>query len=414
MKPFQTWIGLLLAVGASVAIGHGFGEPSQQTESGTGGKPSSASSGTLPKDVHPDSRNRLPLIQREKLDERGKKVYDEAVASKNPLDGLQGPAGIRLHGGGENLRYDIPVGRRLSELSIITTGREMDAQYEWTLHEEEALRQGLQRKIINAVRDRKPLGGVGEKEAAIIQLGREMFGKHKVSSDTFTRAWILLGTSNLVDIVSLMAQYSGTGVRLTVFDQHLPPDHKPLLPLPAAPIPKDIHRDSWSRLPMIQVEGAAASNDPNRRTLAPPGTGPGQITAHGGGEKSLESSIGRRLTELAVLVTARELDQQFEWTLHELEARKEGLDPAIIDMVRNRKPVTGASEKEAAIIELGREVLGKHKVSSDTYAHYVKVFGERDLVDLSGLMAQYSGTCALLTAFDQQLPAGQKPLLPIP
>jgi hypothetical protein len=44
----------------------------------------------------------------------------------------------------------------------------------------------------------------------------------------------------------------------------------------------------------------------------------------------------------------------------------------------------------------------------------VKLFGERDLVDLVDVMAQHSREAALLAAFDQHLPAGQKPLLPIP
>ena len=413
MKPIRTLTTLLLAA-ASVLVSHGLASSASQSAASAGAKTPPAASPNLPKDVFPESLNRLPLVKRDELSEAKKKAYDAAAASASPLTGLQSPAGIRLHGATENLRYDIPVGRRLSELSIITTGREMQAQYEWTLHEEEALRMGLEPAIVDIVRFRKPLTGVGDKEAAIIQLGREMFGNHRVTSDTFARALKLLGTGNLVDVVGLMAQYSGTGVRLTVFDQHLPPDHKPLLPEPPAPIPADIHRDSWNRLPLIPEPPNPLANDPNRRYLAPQGTGPAQIMLHGKGEKSLEASIGRRLTELAVLLTARELDQQFVWTLHEAEARKAGLEPAIIDLLRNRKPATGLAEKETAIIQLGREVFEKHHVSSDTYANALRIFGQRDLVDLAGLMATQTGECALATAFDQHLPAGQKPLLPIP
>jgi hypothetical protein len=68
--------------------------------------------------------------------------------------------------------------------------------------------------------------------------------------------------------------------------------------------------------------------------------------------------------ELAILVTAREHDQQYDWTMNELTARKDGLDPMVVDTVRDRKPLTGAAEKEAAIIELGRELFGKHSAST--------------------------------------------------
>jgi len=100
--------------------------------------------------------------------------------------------------------------------------------------------------------------------------------------------------------------------------------------------------------------------------------------------------------------------------VNELAALKDGLEPEIIDQVRNRKPPTGLAEKEAVIIEFGRELCGKHSVSSQTYARALKIFGERDLVDLVDLMARHAGDGALLAAFDQHLPAGQKPLLPIP
>jgi hypothetical protein len=51
-------------------------------------------------------------------------------------------------------------------------------------------------------------------------------------------------------------------------------------------------------------------------------------------------------------------------------------------------------------------------VTAETYARALRVFGERDLVDLVGVMAQHADDATLLTVFDQQLPAGQKALLP--
>jgi hypothetical protein len=52
---------------------------------------------SLPEDVYPDSRNRLPLIKREDVDERAKKTYDAAVASFAGAVPAMGAA-IRLHG----------------------------------------------------------------------------------------------------------------------------------------------------------------------------------------------------------------------------------------------------------------------------------------------------------------------------
>jgi 4-carboxymuconolactone decarboxylase len=116
---------------------------------------------------------------------------------------------------------------------------------------------------------------------------------------------------------------------------------------------------------------------------------------------------------LAILVTAREHDAQYEWTTSEIAALRDGLQSEVIDVVRYRKPVTEAGRAEAALIHFGRELFARHNVSRETYAAALKVFGERDLVDFVTLMAQSSADAVLLTAFDQHPPAGQKPLLPI-
>jgi hypothetical protein len=320
-------------------------------------------------------------------------------------------AAIRLHGSGVDIRWASPLGRQLTELAIVAMARECDQPYEWSLHEMEAVAVGLEPAVIDLVRHHKPIAGARDKEAVIVELAREIVGKHRLSSETYARALKLLRESDLVDILLLEAQYAGTAARLTAFNQQMPPSMKQFLPLPFTPS-DDIHQDSRSRLPLLKVQTQVPAILYNRE-LAPTGTGPGQIRLHQGGRKSLEAHVGQRLMGLAVLVTAREHDQQYDWTMNEVTARKDGLEPMIIDVVRDRKPLRGVGEREAAIIQFGRELFGKHMVTAETYAHAVKIFGETDLVDLVDLMAQHSTDATLLTAFDQHLPAGQIPLLPM-
>jgi 4-carboxymuconolactone decarboxylase len=128
-----------------------------------------------------------------------------------------------------------------------------------------------------------------------------------------------------------------------------------------------------------------------------------------------QTGLGDRLTEIAVLVTAREMDNQFEWTQWEIHGRMDGpghVEPSIIDIIKYNKPVTGLGEKETVIIEFGRELLGQKKVSSETFAQALRLFGPRGMVDLTNLMALYWATGLELTAFDQQLLPGQTPMLP--
>jgi 4-carboxymuconolactone decarboxylase len=224
---------LLLVIGASVALGYALNNLPPQAGPGNG---SSAVASSFPKDIYPQTGNRLPPVNRDTLDEAAKKIYDAG----GPGAGY-GPQRLRLYSGGAEvfssglndfLRHKAGLEPRLAELSILAAVREMDGEYEWTAHEPAALKAGISPEIIDIVKYRKPLTGIGEKEAAIIELGRESVGKHKVSSETFARALKLFGDRQLVNIVCLMGDYSSTAILLNTFDQHVRPTDKPLLPIP--------------------------------------------------------------------------------------------------------------------------------------------------------------------------------------
>ena len=196
----------------------------------------------LPKDVHPESLSRLPLRRREEMDEQGQRFYDAVVGPQSrTLAGLRGPSGIWLHSPelGERmrrvnqyLRFETALGRRLTELAILVTAREMDSQFEWTAHEPAALADGLSQEIIDVVKYRRPADGLGPEESAIIAFGREVFRDKKVRSETFACAVELFGHEGVVNLVALMGNYAATAIMLNAVDQQLHPDRQPLLPLP--------------------------------------------------------------------------------------------------------------------------------------------------------------------------------------
>jgi len=194
---------------------------------------------TLPGDVYPDSLSRLPLVAREAMDEQGKRFYDAVTSPQSrTLVGLQGPSGIWLHSPelGERmravnqyLRYETALERRLTELAILVTARELDNQFEWTAHEPVALKEGLDPEIIEVVKHRRPISGLGTKEALIISLGRKLFRERKVDSETFAHALEVFGPRGIVELASVMGNYAGTAIMLSMVDQRLRPDQTPLL-----------------------------------------------------------------------------------------------------------------------------------------------------------------------------------------
>jgi 4-carboxymuconolactone decarboxylase len=236
VKSFQSLIGLLLVIGTSVAAGHGLSGRPEEAAAPAAGMSAQSSAVTIPKDVYADTGNRLPAIKRDELDDAGKKLFDARL----PADSF-GPGAIRLyspavadHMGAVNsyLRYKSGLDPRLVQLAILVTARESDSEYVWTAHEPQGLKAGLQPEIIDIVRFRKSPEGLAEKDAVIIQLGREDIGKHHVSPDVAARALNLFGKQGLVNIVSLMGDYASTAILLNAFDQHVRPTDKPLLPIP--------------------------------------------------------------------------------------------------------------------------------------------------------------------------------------
>ena len=370
-----------------------------------------AHAGQLPDDVHPQSRSRLPPIDREELDPERREALDAAVAS--PAGAPDGAAALRLHGSGASLRFEAPMGRRLTELTVLATAREYDQPYEWALHELEALAVGLGAGVIDVVRHRQPFTGLPDRQAIIIEVGRELFGTRQLGSDTYARALALLGKTNLVDVVDVMGRYASTAATLTAFNQRMPAGWRQSLPLPFTH-PDDIHPDSRSRLPLRGPGSRTSVDELYGRMLSPSGIGPGVLRSYGAGQETLEGRVGRRLMQLAILVTAREHDSQYDWTVNEPKAREAGLEPELIDVVRHRRPLAGVDEQDAALIAFGRELFDDHNVGAATYARAERAFGVEDLVDLVALMGAHAADAAVMAAFDQHLPAGVAPLLPLP
>jgi 4-carboxymuconolactone decarboxylase len=200
-------------------------------------------------------------------------------------------------------------------------------------------------------------------------------------------------------------------------------------PVSKANWPADVDRQSGFRLPVPKREDL----DESGREAFDRGTTPGATTAGLQGPTGIqlystktaplhsalnaylrrEAGISPRIREIAIMTTAREFDSLFEWNAHEPEGLKEGVPPAVVDAIKNRKALDGLDPTDAIVIQFGRELWRDHKVTSPTFAKAKDVFGPKQLVDLVMLMGNYASTAALLTAFDMQIHEGETPMLPV-
>ncbi len=119
------------------------------------------------------------------------------------------------------------------------------------------------------------------------------------------------------------------------------------------------------------------------------------------------TSLGPRLSELAILVTAREWTAQYEWFAHARLAREAGLDEAVIDAIRDRRRPEGMAEDEAAIYDLATELYAAKRVSDAAYGRAVAALGEAGVVETIGVMGYYCLVSMVLNVSGVELPEGE-------
>ncbi|MDE3257102.1 MAG: carboxymuconolactone decarboxylase family protein [Gemmatimonadota bacterium] len=118
-----------------------------------------------------------------------------------------------------------------------------------------------------------------------------------------------------------------------------------------------------------------------------------------------------RLSELAILVTARFWDCQVEWSLHEPFAAESGLNEGIIDAVRHGRDPDFGRDDERAVYEYVSELLDNRFVPDDVFNAAQEAVGTAGVVELTGIAGYYSLVAQTLNAFQVRVPEGCAPTL---
>jgi len=189
-----------------------------------------AQSATLPADLDPQSRARLPYLQRKDMDENNQKIFDQLPGlSKEGV--LSGPLAFAAYNPGvAKALFDLhnaAVGGTLTphvrELAIMVACRETNYSLEWNGHEAAARKAGVDPNVLEVVRSRGALTGLDESDAAVIRFGRQMLSDKKVDSATFAKVAQLLGRRGAMDLVAVMNTYAVSGFYALAVDEHMPP-----------------------------------------------------------------------------------------------------------------------------------------------------------------------------------------------
>ena len=112
------------------------------------------------------------------------------------------------------------------------------------------------------------------------------------------------------------------------------------------------------------------------------------------------------------MTACRETNYNLEWNGHEAAALKAGVDPKVLEVIRTGGSLKGLDDADAAVIQFGRELIGKRHMSSDTFAKVAKLYGNKGAMDVVAVMSTYAVSGFFAVAVDEHAPAG-KPSLPM-
>ena len=119
-----------------------------------------------------------------------------------------------------------------------------------------------------------------------------------------------------------------------------------------------------------------------------------------------KSTLGPRLNEMVILITAREWTQQYEWHAHLPFALKAGLRREIADAIAEGHRPAGMAEDEEIAYDMATEILRQKRVSDPTYRRALARFGEQGVIDLLGVVGYYNFLAIVMNATRTGMPEG--------
>ena len=126
-----------------------------------------------------------------------------------------------------------------------------------------------------------------------------------------------------------------------------------------------------------------------------------------------KSTLGARLNEFAILITARQWNAQYEWHAHHRLALQAGLSPEVAAAVAAGQRPTGMKPDEEIVYNFCQELHTQKQVSDATYKAVVDQFGEQGVMDLIAVNGYYVLVAMVLNVDRTPIPNGGEPPLKV-
>jgi 4-carboxymuconolactone decarboxylase len=124
------------------------------------------------------------------------------------------------------------------------------------------------------------------------------------------------------------------------------------------------------------------------------------------------TSVGRRIVELAIIVTGRHWRSNVEWVAHSRMARDQGVSNAVIQAVFEQRLPDDAPADELLTIEVCRALHETQDLPKPLYDRAVAMWGEQGLMDIIQTIGFYTFVSMTLNAFN--IPTAPGEPMPFP
>lgn len=125
------------------------------------------------------------------------------------------------------------------------------------------------------------------------------------------------------------------------------------------------------------------------------------------------TSLEQNLSEVAILAAARHWNAQFEWVIHEIIARRVGIDEGVMENIRQGRRPKFEDEEEEAVYDYTTELFLKREVQDTVHERTVSLLGENGVVELVCIVGFYSMIAIACNAFQPVLPEDFDNPLPV-
>jgi 4-carboxymuconolactone decarboxylase len=133
----------------------------------------------------------------------------------------------------------------------------------------------------------------------------------------------------------------------------------------------------------------------------------GELAQQLGGHCRFKTAVPPRLSEFAILATAKLWRAQYEWFAHVPQAERAGVKAETIrDLHKGRVPKS-APKDERAIYDFVQELYKTRRVSDKTYARVRDLLGEAATVEFVGILGYYVLISMILNVFRMSPPEGE-------